>query len=180
MVAGHNCVFLLCLMLMPCALFATQQIDQGHGLVEMQGSIIDTPCAIDVADRNQSIDMSIIPVSQIMRNGQGPARPFSIKLINCVLAPLETDQPEISRFIVIFEGPTINENAFALSGVGQGVGLQIADAHGHIASPGRPLHAAMLHTGHPNLDYTLRLVSNRQTLRAGSYAATIRFKLDYY
>lgn len=180
MVTGHNSVFLLCLMLMPSAVFADRQADQGHGLVEMQGSIIDTPCAIDVADRNQSIDMSVIPVSQIMRDGQGPTRPFTIRLINCVLTPLKPGQPMVSRFSVTFDGATTNDNLFAVSGEGKGVGLQIADANGNFADPGQPLAGGKLQPGNSNLDYTLRLVSNRQTLRAGTYAATIRFKLDYY
>lgn len=43
MFTGHNSVFLLCLMQMPSAVFADSKACQGHGLVEMQGSIIDIP-----------------------------------------------------------------------------------------------------------------------------------------
>lgn len=180
MVTGHNSVLLLCLMLMPSALFAAWQDEQKYAVVEMQGSIIDTPCAIGLADRNQSIAMPVIPVSQIMRDGQGPDHPFTIRLMNCVLPPLKSGQPAVSRFSVTFDGATTNDNLFAVSGDATGVGLQIADAKGNPADPGQPVAAGKLQPGNSNLDYTLRLVSNRQTLRVGTYTATIRFKLDYY
>lgn len=154
--------------------------NQGHGRVSMKGSIIDTPCAIDVSSLDQTIDMITIPVGQIMRDGYGPEKSFHIRLINCTLSPLLPNRPNWSKFRVTFDGPTTDLGLFSVRGEARGVGLQIADASGVVAVPGEPMPASNLLTGSMRLDYTLRLISNRQTLRAGAYRTTIRFKLDYF
>lgn len=43
----------------------------GWGRVNMQGAVIETACAIDTESRDQTIDMSIAPLSQIIRDGKG-------------------------------------------------------------------------------------------------------------
>ncbi|OKB66579.1 pilin [Serratia marcescens] len=157
-----------------------QARDQGHGRVNMEGSIIDTPCAIDVASRDQTIDMLTLPVGQIIRDGYGPTRPFSIRLVDCALTPMLPNRPDWSHFRVTFDGPTAHDDLFSVSGQARGVGLQIADIAGAIAVPGKPMPASALQVGSMRLDYTLRLVGDHQTLRAGAYRTTIRFKLDYF
>lgn len=154
--------------------------DQGHGRVNMQGSIIDTPCAIDVNSRDQTIDMDTIPVGQIIRDGFGPRKTFRIRLINCSLTPLKPGRPDWSTFRITFDGPTTRQNLFSVSGAARGVGLRITDASGAIAVPGQPMSAGELMTDSMQLDYTLRLMSNREHLRAGTYRTAIRFKLDYF
>lgn len=157
-----------------------QASDQGHGRVSMEGSIIDTPCAIDVASQDQTIEMATVPVSDIVRNGSGPAQPFSIQLVNCTLASAAAKQSEFSHFLVTFDGSTERDNLFGVNGEARGVGLQIADATGSVAIPGQPMSAGELQPGDMNLNYTLRLMGNHQALVAGSYRTTVRFKLDYY
>ncbi|WPU21985.1 fimbrial protein [Cedecea neteri] len=154
--------------------------DQGHGTVSMAGSIIDTPCAIDVPSRDQTIDMATLPLGQIIRDGQGPTSQFSIQLVNCTLTPLLPNRPDWSHFQVTFDGPTVRGNLFSVSGRARGVGLQIADAAGAIAVPGKPMPAYGLQLGDMRLNYTLRLVGDRHSLRAGTYQTTLRFKLDYF
>lgn len=124
--------------------------------------------------------MSVITVNQIMREGQGPTRPLTIRLINGVLRPLKPGQPIVSRFSVNFDGATTKDNLFAISSEGKGWGLLIADPNRPLTDPGQSLTGGKMQLGNLNLDYTLCLVSNRQTCRAGTYAAAIRFKLDYY
>ncbi|QGH61593.1 fimbrial protein [Serratia proteamaculans] len=153
---------------------------QGNGSVNMQGSIIDTPCAIDVPSRDQTIDMLSLPLGQIIRDGHGPTRPFSIHLVNCALTPMLPNRPDWSYFRVTFDGPTTHDDLFNLNGEARGVGLQIADSAGAIAIPGKQMPANDLQIGSMRLDYTLRLVGNHQTLRAGTYQTTLRFKLDYF
>jgi type 1 fimbria pilin len=170
-------IVLLSLLILPVTSWA---VDQGAGRVRMQGSIIETPCAIAVNSRDQSIDMSVLPVEQIMRDGRGPRRPFSIRLVDCSLARESSDQPDWSTFRVTFDGATTNDNLFAVSGQGRGVGLRIADEAGNPALPGRQMPPGNLRPGSITLDYSIRLEADRKILRAGPYRATIRFKLDYY
>lgn len=154
--------------------------NQGNGRVSMQGSIIDTPCAIDVNSRDQTIDMSTLPLGQIIRDGHGPQRPFSILLVNCSLKPARPGAVDWSHFLVTFDGATTRNNLFDVKGAARGIGLKIADREGVVAVPGEPMPAGSLHTGSMKLDYTLSLMSNHEALRAGTYWTTIRFKLDYF
>lgn len=154
--------------------------DQGHGRVNMQGSIIDTPCAIDVESWDQTIDMTAVPVGRIVRDGYGPEKPFHIRLINCSLPRQKPGAVDWSKFQVTFDGASTRDDLFSVSGEARGVGLRITDSQGGVAVPGEPMPTSGLLTDGMQLDYTLRLMSNRQSLRPGAYRTTIRFKLDYF
>lgn len=81
--------------LFPCLLAASlsghavQAAYQPHdwGRVNMQGSIIDSACAIATESQEQVIDMDVVPVADILRTGWGNTYPLSIELINCTLTP---------------------------------------------------------------------------------------------
>ncbi|HGL5969500.1 TPA: fimbrial protein [Klebsiella aerogenes] len=156
--------------------------DQGHGRVSMEGTIVDTPCAIDVPSRDQTIDMAAVPVGQIIRDGHGPIRPFTIRLVDCSLTPLMpgNTRPDWTRFRVTFDGATAHDQLFSVRGEARGVGLKIIDHDGVAAVPGKPMPAGQLQAGSFDLNYTLQLVGDHQSLRAGAYRTTIRFKLDYF
>lgn len=145
-----------------------------HGRVDMQGSIIDTPCAIATADLSQSIDMGDTTLGEIYLNGRGRPKPFSLNLVNCVLSSGDSAR---SHFRTTFDGPSA-KGLFSVSGA-KGVGLQITDSTGNVAVPGEPLPAGILTPGSQRLDYNLRLVSDLSHLKAGDYHAILRFKVDY-
>lgn len=152
---------------------------QGWGRVNMQGAIIDTACAIAAGSRDQVIDMDRVPVADIMRDGQGGSRAFSIELINCVLSRAEKKGADWQYFQVTFDG-NADGGLFGIEGEAKGVGLQIADASGNIARPGSPLPNGDISPGSMRLNYEMRLVANKQPLRAGGYSSSVRFKIDYY
>ncbi|EIT7186890.1 MAG: fimbrial protein [Serratia marcescens] len=152
---------------------------QGWGRVNMEGSILDTACAIEAGSRDQSVDMSTLPLSQIIRDGVGVKRPFTIRLINCVRARPDPTLPDWQRFRVTFDGEGHN-GLFQVQGSARGVALQITDTQGNIALPGKALPAGDIIPGNMSLNYSLRLVGNQQVLRAGEYRSAVRFKLDYY
>ncbi len=151
----------------------------GWGRVNMQGAVIETACAIDTHSRDQTIDMSIVPLSQIIRDGKGVTRPFSIRLVNCVLDRIDKNLPKWQRFQVTFDG-RVDNGLFGVDGNARGVALQLADSEGNIVSPGNPTPLLDITEGNRELNYSLRLVSNQQKLRSGEYTSSIRFKMDYY
>lgn len=153
---------------------------QGQGRVNMQGSIVDVPCAIAVNSRDQTVDLAVLPVGQIMRDGQGPASTFSIQLINCSLQPMRVGRTDWSQFRVTFAGEVTDRELFGVSGHAQGMGIQITDAVGNVAQSGVAMPPGALVAGDTRLDYSLRLVGTHQILRAGAYRTTVRFKMDYY
>lgn len=77
---------------------------QGWGRVNMQGAIIDTACAIAAGSRDQAIDMDTVPVADIIRDGRGVPRAFSIELVNCELSRAEKKGADWQYFQVTFDG----------------------------------------------------------------------------
>lgn len=150
----------------------------GHGRVAMQGSIVDTACAIAMADRDQSIDIGTITTGEILHDGQGPDRDFHLGLVNCSLRHSDARGTEWSRFQVTFDG-TADGKLFAVHGA-EGVGLEIRDASGHLAIPGQPMPAGALSAGGEELSYRVHLQDDHHRLRAREFRSTIRFKVDYY
>ncbi|UAN45225.1 type 1 fimbrial protein (plasmid) [Serratia sp. JSRIV001] len=153
--------------------------DAGHGRVSMKGAIVERPCAIDVGDRDQTLVMDTIPVSQIVRDGRGPQKAFSIRLVDCVLSRLDPHKPDWQGFTVTFDGEG-DRGHFAVSGEAKGVAVAIADEVGNQAQPGRMMPPAAIIPSEMLLRYTVNLVGNRETLRAGDYHSAIRFRMDYY
>lgn len=151
-----------------------------RGIVTMQGSIIDTACAIDMASLYQHIEMPPLPIGQIVRDGFGPGIPFSIHLSDCTLHHQNSSLPDWSSFQVTFDGPVTNNGLFGVQGRAKGIGLKIIDGRGAVAQPGYPMALRDLQTGDMSLNFTLSLTSNHESLRSGDYRTIIRFKLDYY
>ncbi|HHR6038864.1 TPA: fimbrial protein [Providencia alcalifaciens] len=149
----------------------------GWGRVSMQGSIIDTACAIAVESREQSIDMGVIPLADIIRDGQGHSKPFSINLVNCVLH--HPGKEDWKHFQVTFDGDS-EGNLFGVRGSASGVGLQLSDSLGNIASPGKALPFIDISPSSMQLNYSLKLVANNHALKSGDYFSSIRFKVDYF
>lgn len=175
----NNNVFIVFSCLLSQALFSAHAASgvAGWGRVNMQGSIIDTACAIAVDSREQSIDMGVIPVADIVRDGQGRSQSFSINLIDCVLE--RPGNESWRQFQVTFDGDA--EGAlFGVKGDVSGVALRIIDNLGNIATPGKALPFIDIIPGGRELSYSLKLVANNHAVKSGDYFSSIRFKLDYF
>ncbi|CAE1147683.1 MULTISPECIES: fimbrial protein [unclassified Serratia (in: enterobacteria)] len=151
----------------------------GRGTVHMGGAIIDSACAIAAGERDQTVDMGTVPVSQIVSQGQGSAIPFSVRLVNCSLERYTSRLPDWQYFQITFDGPT-EGNGFGLQGEARGLAIQISDEQGNVAAPGVAMPKSDIHSGNMQLNYFIRLIGDKKTLRTGDYFSTIRFKLDYY
>ncbi|AMG98900.1 MAG: fimbrial protein [Enterobacter asburiae] len=157
--------------------FISAQAADGWGRVNMQGSIIDTACAIAVDSREQSIDMGVIPVADIIRVGEGRSKSFSLVLVDCLLE--RPGKEDWKKFQVTFDGDP-EGNLFGIRGGASGVGLQITDSQGYVATPGETLPFVNITPGSMRLNYSLKLVANNHALKSGDYFSSIRFKLDYF
>jgi len=149
------------------------------GDVDIQGSIISAACTIDIDSRDQSIDMGTIPIGEITRNGRSVAKPFSIRLTNCVLRTADAGLSNGQYFKVTFDGRRDGE-LIGIDGEVKGIALQVSDDLGNVARPGIPLPSVMLTSNEKILNYSLYLVPNYQDFRSGEYRTTVRFKMDYY
>lgn len=152
---------------------------QGWGRVNMQGAIIDTACAIAIESRDQTIYLGVVPLADIIRDGQGRSKPFTIELVNCDLGRSDNKLPDWKHFQVTFDGDAEGE-LFGVRGEASGVALQINELGGNSAIPGNPLPLRNIIPGSMRLNYTMKLVANHRILKAGSYVSSVRFKLDYF
>lgn len=60
-----------------------------HGKVNMQGSILESACSININSQYQDILLKTIPVGELLHNNNGPMTPLDIKLVNCSNLPGE-------------------------------------------------------------------------------------------
>ena len=148
-----------------------------RGRVNMQGSIIDTACTIAVDSREQVIDMDIVPLADIIRNGQGNTRNFSIDLVHCDTR--RSSQAEWKQFRITFDG-NAEGDLFGIMGKASGVGIRISDPRGQVIIPGSPLTFNTFNPGSMRINYTLQIVANNQPLKAGYFYSSVRFVLDYF
>ncbi|MBH3259841.1 type 1 fimbrial protein [Serratia marcescens] len=166
-----------CLFSLPALLNNAIGASAGWGRVNMQGAIVDSACAIELGSREQIIDMGVNPLSDFIRDGQGYRKPFSIHLVNCTTQRPGKD--DWKKFQVTFDGKS-DGDLFGVYGEASGVALQITDASGIMALPGKAMPLLNITPGNRQLNYTLNLKGNNQELKAGKYFALIRFKLDYF
>ncbi|CAI1221114.1 TPA: fimbrial protein [Serratia fonticola] len=146
--------------------------------LKVQGSIVETACAIDLGNRDQTIDMGSLSISHLLRDGQGAARPFTIRLVNCSLEKQQGNRPDWQYFRITFDGPH-ERGLFKVSGQAKGVGLEIRDQDNKLSVPGSAMSPQQLTAGTHDLIYRLRLIANQQPLAAGKYNSQLAFKLDY-
>lgn len=151
----------------------------GWGVVNMQGAIIETACAIAVESQSQSIDIEVISLADMSRDGKGRVKPFAIELINCVIERQDKAKPDWKHFQITFDGEAEGD-LFSVRGEASGIALKITDQNGKMALPGRPLAHEDITSGNRKLNYNLHLVTNHKALKAGEFFSAIRFKLDYF
>lgn len=149
----------------------------GSGRVSVQGSIVDSACAIATDSREQEIEIGGFSIEEMIRNGHGPARAFSIRLVNCVLE--RAGKPNWETFSITFDGIRDRDN-FSAAGTASGISLRISDADGRIIIPGQAQPRKNIHPEKMALDYSITPVTNSEPLRPGNYSSIIKFRLDYF
>ncbi|MBL3523570.1 type 1 fimbrial protein [Serratia plymuthica] len=149
------------------------------GSVNMEGAIVNAACSIESASRDQTIDMTSLPIEKISRDGHGLTRPFTVKLVNCGLSGDDAVISGRQHFRMTFDGNAEGKN-FGVVGEASGIALRIADSIGKEVYPGVPVSIENTLTKDFHLNYSMQLVANSQVLRAGNYRSAIRFKFDYY
>lgn len=157
---------------------STGDPDAGWGTVKMQGSVIDTPCTIALDSLEQTVDMGSLPVADIIRDGRSKHKAFVINLVNCTLTHYGNKTPWTS-FQITFDG-RCDGDFFGIEGAASGIALRLTDAKGLTVIPGQALPLTDITPGRMQLNYTLALVANHETVKPGNYFSLIRFMFNYY
>lgn len=151
----YSVTALSCLLL---ALYAAQ----GHaetqgmsGVLDILGSLVDTPCALDMSSADQAIDLGNVSRSQLLLPGD-EASPVAF------LAPADEDDPRLVK----------------VSGV-SGLGLRLTDALGRdvrLGARGEPLFLAH---GNDTLNWQVQPTRTAAALSNGAFRAAVDFRLMY-
>lgn len=167
-------------MVLLCMAHPVVAAGHGHGHIQVQGSIIDTPCAIATSDADQSIELGNVPASELINDGHGPQVPFTVHLVNCVLNQntSQTHQPW-KDVRITFEGAADGPNLFALQGSGSGEGVAILDEIGTPVTPNQPVPPIKIVPGKMALHYRMQLMGDSHPLQPGSYYTTLRYFMEY-
>lgn len=165
---------------MLCLAGFTQANDHGHGLLRMQGEIIDAACAISTGDQDQTVSFGAIPMSQLVADKHSVSVPFSIHLINCSLKGIDSQGYDHWKDVhIIFQGESKDGEIFTLQGSGRGESLVIRDEKGIMAKPGKVLPMGNIEPGAMTLRYEMQLTMNNEALHPGDFYTTIRYFMEY-
>lgn len=152
----------------------------------LDGQVVDSACGLELASRDQTIEMPPEPVGRLLRNAQGAPHPFQLRLVNCSLSRPDPHRPggslpDWQHLRVMFDGASDRGGrSYAVFGESQGVALDIADSAGEGSVPGEPMSRKPLVEGDMTLNFTLRLVGNGRPMVVGPHRAAVRFKLEYF
>lgn len=89
--------------------FGAQAANQGQGVVNFKGTVIDAPCGIAPESADQSIDFGQLSKAHLAANGVSKSQALDIKLVNCVLKAAPAKNLVKVAFTGTTNGANLNE-----------------------------------------------------------------------
>lgn len=151
--------------------------NQGQGVVNFKGTVIDAPCGIDPDSADQTIDFGQISKSYLNSNGISVKKDLNIKLVNCDLSGDDAKK----TVQVTFNGATVNGHKDELGTAGDtGTAVVISGQDGKLISFGTPGTAQNLKDGENTLHYSSWVKkASDGTVKEGAFTAVADFNLSY-
>ncbi|HBC5730616.1 TPA: type 1 fimbrial protein [Escherichia coli] len=152
--------------------FGANAANQGQGVVNFKGTVIDSPCGIAPESADQSIDFGQISKSHLENDGISVKKDLSIKLVNC--EPNNTVK-------VTFTGATIDGAVNELGTAGNtGTAVVISGQDGKLVQFGSEGAAQSLKEGENTLHYSSWVKkATGGTVKEGDFTAVANFNLTY-
>jgi P pilus assembly protein, pilin FimA len=157
----------------------THAADQGHGVVEFTGSIIDAPCSVDPDSSKVEVKFGQVSKSVLADGGKSASQDFTIDLVNCDFGSPATNNKVTATFNGV--SATTDNTLLNIAGTASGAGVGIQTYQGEQITLGTPSSAFAL-SG--NGDHQLKFAAFLQGLNSGSvtegdFSATANFELAY-
>lgn len=153
--------------------FGVNAANQGQGIINFKGTVIDAPCGIAPESADQSIDFGQISKAHLDTiNGISIKKDLDIKLVNC----------EPSKSVeVTFTGPIISTELTELGTAGDtGTAVVISGQNGKLIEFGSKGAPISLKEGDNTLRYTSWVKkATGGTLKEGDFSAVANFNLTY-
>ncbi|EFL9854337.1 type 1 fimbrial protein [Escherichia coli] len=152
--------------------FGANAANQGQGVVNFKGTVIDAPCGIAPESADQSIDFGQISKSHLENDGISVKKDLNIKLVNC--EPNNTVK-------VTFTGATIDGAVNELGTAGNtGTAVVISGQDGKLVQFGSEGAAQSLKEGENALHYSSWVKkATGGTVKEGDFTAVANFNLTY-
>ena len=159
--------------------FGANAANQGQGVVNFKGTVINAPCGIAPESADQSIDFGQISKAHLNNNGQSIQKPVDIKLVNCDFsdgsAPNKTVEVE-------FSGTTAAGGAstdLGLSKTNAIIRMQAQDGALVAFDGSSKTNATKLMDGNNTLHYQAWVQKGAKTVEEGEFSAVTHFALTY-
>jgi len=165
-------------------------IDGQHGVLNITGSMYETPCSVEMTSLHQTIDLGDLSTSQLQRPGdQATPTAFQLRFQDChrTAGSIRSErtgnltwsahQPVLS---VAFIAPADDNDPRLVKVQGvTGMGLRLTDALGRdvqLGSRGEPLFLAL---GGSTQTWNVQPTRTFGPLPGGAFRAVVDFRLNY-
>lgn len=174
-----NKIVIATIVTMALVSFGANAANQGSGVVNFKGSVIDAPCGIAPESADQSIDFGQISKAHLEAGGISKKKDLSIKLVNCDATVTGTLKSGVK---VSFSGTNIASQVNELGVAGDtGTAIVVSSSEGALVSfDGTAGAATKLQASDNTLRYSTWVKkATGGTLKEGDFTAVANFNLTY-
>ena len=157
--------------------FGANAANQGQGVVNFKGSVINAPCGIDPDSANQTVDFGQISKSHLNSNGISQKKNVDIKLVNCDFS----DPAFVNKGVqVTFSGTTAGtDDQLGLSNTNAVIKMTGQDGSFVKFDGTTPSNVGKLTTGNNTLHYQAWVQKGAAAVTEGEFTAVANFAMSY-
>ncbi|EKT57789.1 fimbrial protein [Providencia rettgeri] len=141
-----------------------------YNTVRIKGTIFESPCSISPDDAYQTIDMGIIPIKEIEKNGKSKTKNINIKLINCQLKNNQNNLIKITLYGMQNANNQLNKN---------GINLIIQDNNGSIIKSETTQYELPLSQRDMNISYDMYMIKSNKLIFSGDFNINLTMVVGY-
>lgn len=156
--------------------FCANAANQGQGVINFKGTVIDAPCGIAPESADQSIDFGQISKAHLNAKGTSVKKDVNIKLVNCELGGAQ------KTVQVTFNGNTVDGAKKMLGASNTGAGIVMVGQDGKDVVFGTATAAVPVADGNNTLHYQAWVTAadaNVPAVTEGAFTAVTDFTLAY-
>lgn len=148
--------------------------NQGSGVINFSGSVINAPCGISPVSDDQAIDFGQISKTHLSTGGNSEQQSLDIKLVNC-------DITELANGVkATFTGNTVSGTNTELNTTGTTNTAIVINGYGSNVIYGTPTDSIKLNDGSNILHFTSwAKQATGGTVSEGDFTAVANFNLTY-
>ncbi|MDQ8061171.1 fimbrial protein [Escherichia coli] len=151
--------------------------NQGQGVVNFKGTVIDAPCGIAPESADQTIDFGQISKTHLENSGISVKKDVDIKLVNCDLSGGE------KKVKVTFSGRSLGDGTELGTAGNTGTAIKMSAADGSFVKfdGATSVGSYNLKTGDNTMRYSawVQKASTASSVTEGAFTAVANFNLTY-